>query len=370
MTVTGLGRTPLYEEHVSLGAKLVPFAGYEMPIQYPAGIVSEHRTVRAAAGVFDLSHMGELHVTGPGALAALDRLVSSDIAGLAVGQARYGLLCNEGGTIVDDVIVYRLREDEALVVVNASNVTKDRAHIAARLGADAALDDRSAATALIAVQGPRAAVILSAVTDLEVREASIEALPPFGVTSARVAGARAIVARTGYTGEDGFEVFVDADRAVPVWSRIIAAGASLGLLPIGLGARDTLRLEARFSLYGNDIDETTGPIEAGLGWTCKLDKEFVGRDAIAAAKVAGPARKLAGLVVDGGIARHGHPVTSGGEVVGIVTSGTYGPTVQRNIALAYVPAGLAKVGTDVAVRIRERDVPAKVVKTPFWKRSA
>jgi len=365
-----LRRTPLYDEHVQLGAKIVPFAGFEMPIQYPAGIVTEHRAVRGAAGIFDLSHMGELHVTGDGAQAALDRLVSSDIAGLAVGQARYGLLCNEGGTIVDDVIAYRLREDEVLLVVNASNIAKDHAHIAARLTGDAALEDRSAGTALVAIQGPRASVILSAVTDLEVREASIEGLPPFGVTSARVAGTRAIVARTGYTGEDGFEVFVDADRVVPVWSRIIAAGTALGLLPIGLGARDTLRLEARFSLYGNDIDETTGPIEAGLGWTCKLDKDFVGRDRIAAVKEAGPHRKLVGLVTDGGIARHGHPVTSGGEIVGVVTSGTYGPTVQRNIALAYVPAGLAKVGTDVAVRIRERDVPAKVVKTPFWKRSA
>ena len=370
MTDALLRRTPLYDEHVGLGAKIVPFAGFEMPIQYATGIVTEHRTVRAAAGIFDLSHMGELHLTGPGALATLDHLVSSDIAGLSVGQARYGLLCNERGTIVDDVIVYRLRDDEALVVVNASNIAKDRAHIAERLGADTELDDRSDGTALVAVQGPRAAVILSAVTDLEIREASIEALPPFGVTSARVAGARAIVARTGYTGEDGFEVFVDADRAVAVWSRIIAAGSSLGLLPIGLGARDTLRLEARFSLYGNDIDETTGPIEAGLGWTCKLDKDFVGRDRVAAVKEAGPERKLVGLVTGGGIARHGHPVTSGGETVGIVTSGTYGPTVQRNIALAYVPAALGKVGTDLAVRIRERDVPAKVVKTPFWKRSA
>jgi len=369
--VTGsLRRTPLYDEHVGLGAKIVPFAGFEMPIQYPTGIVAEHRAVRSAAGIFDLSHMGELHVTGPAALAALDRLVSSDIAALAVGQARYGLLCNEGGTIVDDVIVYRLREDEALVVVNASNIAKDREHIQARLDGEAALEDRSDGTSLIAVQGPRASVILSAVTDLEIREASIEALPPFGVTAARVAGSRAIVARTGYTGEDGFEVFVDADRAVAVWSRIIAAGSALGLLPIGLGARDTLRLEARFSLYGNDIDETTGPIEAGLGWTCKLDKEFVGRDRIAAVKEAGPERKLVGLVTEGGIARHGHPVTSDGAIVGTVTSGTYGPTVQKNIALAYVPAPLAKVGTDLAVRIRDRDVPAKVVKTPFWKRSA
>jgi len=191
-----------------------------------------------------------------------------------------------------------------------------------------------------------------------------------GVTRARVANSRAIVARTGYTGEDGFEIFVDNDRAAQVWSRLLAAGESTGLIPIGLGARDTLRLEARFSLYGNDIDETTDPIEAGLGWTTKLDKPFLGRDAIVAAKERGPKRRIVGLEVTGGVARHGHAVTKDGTVVGQVTSGTFGPTVQKNIALAYVPAELAKVGTDLAVRIRDKDIPAKVVKTPFFKRSA
>ena len=365
-----LQRTPLYDEHVRAGGKMVEFAGFEMPIQYPTGIVAEHRAVRTNAGLFDLSHMGEFFFTGAGAGAALDRLVSSDIAGLAVGQARYGLLCNERGTIVDDVIVYRLAEDEYLMVVNAANVAKDRAHVEANLASGATLEDRSAESALIAIQGPRAATLLAAVTDLPVREATIEDLPPFGVVRARVANSRGIVARTGYTGEDGFEVFVDNDRAQQVWSRLLAAGASTGLIPIGLGARDTLRLEARFSLYGNDIDETTDPIEAGLGWTCKLDKEFVGRDAIAAAKERGPTRRIAGLVVEGGVARHGHEVTKDGRAVGRVTSGTFGPTVQKNIALAYVPVELAKVGTEVAVRIRDRDVPAKVVKTPFYKRAS
>jgi aminomethyltransferase len=348
---------------------MVAFAGHELPIQYPTGIVAEHRAVRTNAGLFDLSHMGEFFVHGPAGGAALDRLVSSDIAGLAVGQARYGLLTNERGTIVDDVIVYRLSEDEHLVVVNAANIAKDRAHLEAHLGPDAPLEDRSAETALIAIQGPRAATILSTVTDLEVRERSIEELPAFGVVRARVAGSRAIVARTGYTGEDGFEVFVDNDRAVQVWSRLLAAGSSTGIIPIGLGARDTLRLEARFSLYGNDIDETTDPIEAGLGWTVKLDKELLGREAIAAVKERGPERKLVGLEVSGGVARHGHLVVQGGEPVGLVTSGTFGPTVQKNIALAYVPAGLARIGTEVAVRIRDRDVPAKVVKTPFYRRA-
>ena len=366
--MTDLARTPLYDEHVRAGGKMVEFAGYEMPIQYPTGIVAEHRAVRTNAGLFDLSHMGEFFFTGADAGHAIDGLVSSDIAGLAVGQARYGLLTNERGTIVDDVIVYRLADDEYLMVVNAANIGKDRAHIQQHLPAGFAFDDRSAETALIAVQGPRAATILSSVTDLPVREQSIEGLPPFGVTRARVANSRAIVARTGYTGEDGFEVFVDNDRAAQVWSRLLAAGESTGIIPIGLGARDTLRLEARYSLYGNDIDETTDPIEAGLGWTTKLDKPFLGRDVIAAIKERGPARRLAGLEVTGGVARHGHAVTKDGTAVGQVTSGTFGPTVQKNIALAYVPTELAKVGTELAVRIRDRDIPAKVVKVPFYKR--
>ena len=366
--MTDLKRTPLYDEHVRAGGKMVEFAGYEMPIQYPTGIVAEHRAVRTNAGLFDLSHMGEFFFVGAGAGAAIDGMVSSDIAGLAVGHARYGLLTNERGTIVDDVIVYRLADDEYLMVVNAANIAKDHAHVQTHLPAGVGLDDRSAETTLIAIQGPRAATILSSVTDLEVREQSIEGLPSFGVIRARVAGSRAIVARTGYTGEDGFEVFVDNDRAAQVWSRLLAAGGSTGIIPIGLGARDTLRLEARFSLYGNDIDETTDPIEAGLGWTTKLDKPFVGRDAIAAAKERGPARRIAGLEVTGGVARHGHEVTKDGAVVGMVTSGTFGPTVQKNIALAYVPTELAKVGTMLGVRIRDRDIPAKVVKTPFYKR--
>jgi aminomethyltransferase len=368
VTQAALRRTPLHDEHEALGAKLVPFAGWEMPIQYPAGIVAEHRAVRRDAGLFDLSHMGELHFRGDGALAAVDRLVSSDIAGLSVGQARYGLLCNERGTIVDDVITYRVEGDDLMMVVNASNVEKDAAHVRARLASGVELEDASLDTALLAVQGPRAAVILSSVTDLEVRESSVEALPPFGVTRGRVGGVRATIARTGYTGEDGFEVFVPWDRAASPWNRLLAAGAALGLAPIGLGARDTLRLEARFSLYGNEIDETTDPIEAGLGWTCKLDKDFVGRDAIADRKERGPSRRLVGLVVEGGVARHGMAIVSGGEAVGVVTSGTYGPTVGKNIALAYVPTALAKVGTALAVRIRDQDVPATVVKTPFYKR--
>ena len=357
-----MGRTPLFDKHAELGAKMVPFAGYEMPIQYE-GIVAEHRAVRNSAGLFDLSHMGEFFFKGRGAGSTLDRLVSSDIAGLAVGQARYGLLTNERGTIVDDVIVYRISDGEYMMVVNAANIAKDRAHVLAHLDQDVALDDRSYATALVAIQGPRAAEILAAQTD-----ADVKSLPSFGVTHGRAAGARATLARTGYTGEDGFEVFVANADAPKVWDALLETGRQNGIKPIGLGARDTLRLEARFSLYGNDIDETTDPIEAGLGWTCKLDKDFTGRDVIAAKKAAGPKRKIAGLVVEGGVARHGHEVTENGEVVGRVTSGTYGPTVEKNIALAYVPTPLSKVGTTLGVRIRGKDVPATVVKTPFYSR--
>lgn len=369
-TAATLLRTPLHAEHLALSAKMVPFAGWEMPIQYPTGIVTEHRAVRGAAGLFDLSHMGELFVRGRDAGPAVDRLVSSDIGGLQMGQARYGLLCNERGTIVDDVIVYRLEPETYLIVVNAANASKDLEHVRRHLTGGVDLEDASMDTALVAVQGPRAAVILASVTDLEIREATIEDLAPFGVLAARVGGARAWVARTGYTGEDGFEVFLPWDRAVGPWSRLLAAGGALGIIPCGLGARDTLRLEARFSLYGNEIDETTDPIEAGLGWTCKLDKDFVGRDAIAAAKDRGPARKLVGLVVEGGVARHGHAVVHEGREVGRVTSGTFGPTVGKNIALAYVPTPLAKVGTKVGVRIREHEVPATVVRTPFHRREA
>ena len=357
-------RTPLFDKHEELGAKMVPFAGYEMPIQYE-GIVAEHRAVRGRAGLFDLSHMGEFFFKGRAAGAALDRLVSSDIAGLDVGQARYGLVTNERGTIVDDVIVYRISDAEYMVVVNAANIAKDRAHLLAHLGEDVAFDDRSFGTALVAIQGPRALAILASQTDADVRS-----LPSFGVTQGRVAGARATMARTGYTGEDGFEVFVANADAAKVWDALLAAGRDAGIKPIGLGARDTLRLEARFSLYGNDIDETTDPIEAGLGWTCKLDKEFTGRDVIAAKKAEGPKRKIAGLVIQGGVARHGHEVTHDDKVVGRVTSGTYGPTVEKNIALAYVPTALSKVGTTLAVRIRGKDVPATVVKTPFYRRVA
>lgn len=354
--------TPLHEEHLALGATMVPFAGWDMPIQYPSGIVSEHRATRAAAGLFDLSHMGELWVRGDGAPAALDRLVSSDIQGLAVGHARYGLLTNQSGGIVDDVIVYRTAPGELLVVVNAANVEKDLAHLTERL-TGAAITDASAETALVAIQGPRALAISGRVAD-----APLDDLASFGVRRTAVAGVECLAARTGYTGEDGLELFTPWGGAPTVWHALLDAGAGEGLVPVGLGARDTLRLEARLPLYGNEIDEATSPIEAGLGWACALDKPFLGRDEIARVKAEGPDRRLVGLIVDGGVARHAFPVLSDGVEIGRVTSGTYGPSVQKNIALAYVPSDRAKPGTVLAVRIRGRDVPATVARTPFRRK--
>jgi aminomethyltransferase len=362
-------RTPLFEEHRALGAKMVEFAGWEMPIQY-SSILDEHERVRTACGAFDLSHMGEFWFRGAGAREWVSWLTTNDVAKLDVGHAQYNLMCLPTGGIVDDVIVYRTAADEYLMVVNAANVAKDREHVTRDLPAGVRFEDASLRTALVAVQGPRASVVVMAVTDLAVREESIEALPPFGVRRARVAGADAVLARTGYTGEDGFEIFVAWDDAPQVWNRVLAAGASNGIGPIGLGARDTLRLECRYMLYGNDIDETTNPIEAGLGWVVKLDKpSFQGRDPIATAKERGVAQKLAGLVVTGGVARHGYEVAKDGVVVGRVTSGTFGPTVRKNIALGYVPTEMAAIGTVLCVRIRGKDVPATVVKTPFYKRA-
>ncbi len=369
-TQAALKRTSLHEEHLALGARMVPFAGWEMPVQYRS-IVAEHQAVRGACGVFDLSHMGEFAFRGPGALAWVSWLTTNDVAALPRGKAQYSLLLRPDGGIVDDVVVYRLADDELLMVVNAANVEKDRAHVTRDLPAGVSFEDASLETALVAVQGPRASVVVMSVTNLRIREASVEDLATFGVMRARVADVDdAIVARTGYTGEDGFELFVPAEKAPQLWTRVLAAGYSNGLVPCGLGARDTLRLEARLMLYGNDIDEATNPLEAGLAWVVKLEKgEFQGRDAVVRAKQRPLAKRLVGLVVDGGVARHGHEVVRDGAVVGVVTSGTFGPTVGKNIALAYVRPALAPVGTTLGVRIRGKDVAATVVKTPWYRRA-
>jgi aminomethyltransferase len=362
-----LNRSPLHERHAALGARFVPFAGWEMAVQY-SGVTREHEAVRSAAGLFDVSHMGELFVEGPGALAALDRLVSNAVAGLAVGRALYTVCCNEAGTILDDLIVYRLAAERLLVVCNASNRAKIAAHFQRELEGRCSYADRSDEFALLALQGPRAAAILQAAG----APASVVELPSFGVVETTVAGLGLIAARTGYTGEDGFELFCASKDAGALWDRLMASGGPEGLLPIGLGARDTLRLEAKLALYGNDIDETTNPFEAGLGWVVKLDKgPFIGRDALARVKQAGIARKLVGFeLTERGIARHGYPIVApSGAPIGTVTSGGPGLTVGKNIGLGYVPNEFAALGTALGIEIRGKVVGAVVVNTPFYRRA-
>jgi aminomethyltransferase len=327
-----LSRTPLYAEHVRLGAKLVPFAGWEMPIQYQ-GIAAEHTAVRERVGLFDVSHMGELHVTGPGALAAVDSLITNDLSKAENGQAVYTCCCNASGTILDDLIVYRRAEDDVLVVCNASNRPKIAGHFREALRGRAEFRDESDDTALIAVQGPRALELL------RLAGASLDPtqLRPFRFAAGSVAGVQVTIARTGYTGEDGVELFCPNAGAAQLFSSLLDAGKGLGAQPIGLGARDTLRLEARLSLYGNEIDETTNPIEAGLGWVVKLDKPggFLGRDALVEIKADGPKRAIAGFEMVGrGIARHGYPLLSmSGEPIGVCTSGGPSPTLGKSIGL-------------------------------------
>ena len=363
-----LHRTPLHAQHTALGAKMVPFAGWEMPVQY-SGVSEEHRAVREAAGLFDVSHMGEMVLGGPYAAQVVDYLVTNDAGRLGDGQALYTVACNEHGTILDDLIVYRVAADKWLIVCNAGNREKMAAYFAGAAEHHCEFEDVSDRTALIALQGPRAlAVAALAGGD----GPALGELPAFHFRDAVLAEARCTVARTGYTGEDGLELFCTPADAPRVWSALLDAGRPLGLLPCGLAARDTLRLEARLSLYGNDIDETTNPIEAGLSWVVKLDKgAFVGREALARVKAEGPSRKLVGFEMTGrGIARHGYPLLDTTSArVGVCTSGSPGPTVGKNIGLGYVPAVMSAVGTELLVDCRGRLVEARVVKTPFYKRT-
>jgi aminomethyltransferase len=361
-----LRRTSLYDAHKKAGGRLVPFAGWEMPVQY-AGVTAEHHAVRTAAGIFDVSHMGELELRGEHAGAVVNWLVTNDVGKLEDGRAIYTCCCDRDGKILDDLIVYRAAEDRFLVVCNASNREKIVAVFAGAAKDHCEFADRTDATALLALQGPKAMAILEAAGDAR----EILALPAFGFTDARLLNVDVTVARTGYTGEDGVEIFCPWEEAPRIWEGLLALGAPHGIAPCGLGARDTLRLECKMALYGNEIDQTTDPLEAGLGWTVKFDKgDFVGRDALVAVKERGPARALVGLEMTGrGIARHGYPVKVGGEVVGRVTSGSPSPTLGKNIALAYVPRDRAAVGTPLVVDCRGKDVDAVVVKTPFYKRT-
>jgi aminomethyltransferase len=371
-----LARTPLFDEHKALGARIVPFAGWEMPVQY-AGLLKEHHAVRKAAGLFDVSHMGELLIDGAGAEELIDSLVTADLTTLPDHKAVYCVACNERGTILDDLIVYRRGRESFLVVCNASNREKIAAHFGAyaKGRSDVRFEDASDRYALIALQGPKAASVIRAAG----ADPTIPALASFTLTEAKVAGIPVIAARTGYTAEDGFELFTESANAAPLWRALIEAGRPIGLEPAGLGARDTLRLEGRLSLYGNEIDETTNPLEAGLGWVTKLDKprDFLGKAALAAIKKEGTARKMVGLEMVGrGIARHGYPIVewkgseTPGPAIGVVTSGSPAPSLDKNIALGYVPAALSAIGTRIGVEIRGKVVEAMVVKTPFYKRAS
>jgi glycine cleavage system T protein (aminomethyltransferase) len=361
-----LRKTPLNAVHRELSAKMVAFGGWDMPVEY-SGLISEHMAVRQSAGLFDVSHMGEFTVEGPGALGFLQRVSSNDASKLAVGQAQYSALPLANGAPADDIILYRKGDQSYLMVVNASNIEKDLSWLRSQEPRECELTDRSDSYALLALQGPRAQEILQALTPIDLTQVRY-----YHFAEGTVAGVPATVARTGYTGEDGFELFVAPDMAPDVWRAITAAGAEKGLKPAGLGARDTLRLEAKMCLYGNDMDETTTLVEAGLGWIVSFadGKDFPGRPVLAAQKQAGAPRKLVGFEMVGrGIARHGYPALMGEEAVGAVTSGTYAPYLQKNIGLVYLPAERSAVGTEFDVDIRGRRVPARVVPTPFYKRA-
>lgn len=355
--------TPLYAEHVEAGARMVPFAGFIMPLQY-TGIIPEHRAVRQAAGLFDLSHMGEFRVSGSDAVQAIDRLVTNDIRGLEVGQVRYTPMTYPDGGIVDDLLVYRFA-DHLMLVVNAANIEKDFAWIEDHLQGDATLRDESDQTALIAIQGPRAADILQKLTEVD-----LSAIGYYHFTYGQVAGLDAIISRTGYTGEDGFELYVAPADAPVIWRSLLEAGSDEGIMPVGLGARDTLRLEAAYMLYGNDIDSSTSPLEAGLGWTVKFgEADFLGREVMEQQKASGLRRRMVQIeMLDRAIPRQHHRVWVDGDQVGELTSGTFSPTFQRGVGLGYVRADQARPGTEVEIEVRGDRHPARVVKKPMYKR--
>ena len=364
---TRLRRTPLHDVHVELGARMVPFAGYEMPVQY-ASIIDEHRTVRSAVGLFDLSHMGEIEVRGDESVDFLRHALVGDPAALEIGQAQYSMACQADGGIIDDLIVYRLGNQRLLVVCNASNRAAVVEHLAALLARGdfgAELDDRSDATALVAPQGPSAASVLAGLTN-----ADLETLGNYRAVEGSVAGIACLIARTGYTGEDGFELFCDAGRAPELWDALTAAGEAHGLRACGLGARDTLRLEAGMPLYGNELDRDTNPFEVNLGRVVKLDKgDFVGRAALQAVQRDGPRRKLIGLqMVDNAIPRSGYEVRADGRAVGRVTSGTLSPTLGTKVAMALVDPAMAGIGNPFEVVVRDRPYRAEQVKLPFYRR--
>lgn len=347
---------------------MVDFAGWRLPVQYTS-VVDEHRAVRTAAGLFDVSHMGEVRVSGPGAESFVQGVTPNDVAGLEPGQAHYSALLTEEGTYVDDLLVYKLGSDELLLVVNAANAAEDYAHLDRRAPDGVVVEDVSASYALLALQGPRAAAILAPLT-----AADLDALGYYRFVEAEVAGAPVLLSRTGYTGEDGFELYVSPERSCELWRGLLDAGGRYGLVPAGLGARDTLRLEAGMALYGHEIDRETNPWEAGLGWTIKLKSgPFVGSDALRRLKKEGPRRRLVGVELEtrGPVPRQGHPLLIGGEEpvrVGEITSGTWSPTLEKGIGMAYVRIDRAEPGTELIMEVRGRKIPVVVRPLPFYRR--
>jgi aminomethyltransferase len=358
-------KTPLHARHVALGARMVPFGGWEMPVEY-SGISDEHMTVRTDVGLFDVSHMGEVEIAGKDALAAVQRITSNDAAKLKIGQIQYSGLMTADGAFVDDLLVYRMADQHFLLVVNASNIPVDFACIRENITGvgDAVAVNSSSRYALVALQGPKAREVLQTLTGVD-----LGAMKYYWFTTGEVAGIRATISRTGYTGEDGFEVFVAPAYAERLWDALLKAGEPFGIKPCGLGARDTLRLEAAMRLYGNDIDGTTSVLEADLEWILSWTKgDFIGREALARQKASGLSRKLVGFeMVDRAIARHGHPVLIGGQTAGVVTSGTQTPFLKKAIGMAYVPAS-TPVDAEIEIDIRGRRAKARVVPMPFYKR--
>jgi len=358
-------KTPLYEEHIKLGARMVEFAGWEMPVQY-SGVIDEHKAVREAAGLFDVSHMGQIEVTGRGATDYVQHLTTNDVRKLVDGQAQYSLLCRENAGVIDDVIVYRISGEKYVIVVNAINAVKDLDWLESHARDDARIENISPEHAMIAFQGPKSQEILAELTD-----ADLASIGHYHFRSGRIAGADCIIARTGYTGEDGFEIFAPPAGVTGVWQAILEKGKPRGVLPAGLGARDTLRTEMRYSLYGHEITEETNPIEAGLGWVVKLNNEddFIGKRAIKEIKEKGLARTLVGFKMqESGIPRQGYPILIGEKEAGIVTSGTMSPSLREPIGIGFVPIEAREIGTEICIDIRGRSRKAIVVETPFYRK--
>lgn len=366
MSTENLKKTPLNDVHRASGGKMVDFGGWDMPVQYTAGVIAEHLATREKAGLFDVSHMGEIWVEGEDAIKFVNRITTNDVTKLVDGQAHYSALTNETGGVVDDLLVYRFDEDKLLLVVNAGTTDKDWEWITSRLnGENVTLTNASADYCQIAIQGPRALEIAQKFTDVNLSE-----IKYYHFTAGTFDGVDAIISRTGYTGEDGFEIYANKDHAVKLWNDFIEAGAEFGILPCGLAARNTLRLESAMSLYGHELSDEISPLEAGLGWICKINKgDFIGREHLVKLKENGLNRKLVGFeMIDKGIARDEMDVYINDEKVGIVTSGSPAPFLKKNIGLAFVPAEFAKIGQEIKIDVRGKHLAAVIVPTPFYKR--